>query len=143
MSLVRNKFFDLSVPDDWIDRSVLVWSAPPGSGTMPPNVAVAFDTMQPGEPLVVYVNRQVDSLKASLADWQLVTQTQTDLKGREAYEVVFTWNTPPGKMRQRQIYCPLGSQQIANIAYTASDKEFAEFDGAYFQKVLRSFVFRG
>ncbi|WP_422375683.1 DcrB-related protein [Roseibium sp.] len=143
MSSIRNKYFDLSIPDDWTDRSVLVWSAPPGSGTMPPNVAVAFDALQPGEPLVAYVNRQVDSLKASLADWQLISQVQSNLKGRDSYEMVFTWSTPPGKMRQRQIYCPLSGQQVASIACTASDPEFADFDRAYFQKVLGSIVFRG
>ncbi len=139
MSLIQTSKFHFDIPDSWVDRSVLVWSAPAGSALLPPNFVIANDEKQPGEALVAYVNRQIASLKESLENWQLVSQVETVINGASGYEVIFTWKTPAAAMKQRQIFCELDGKKIVSIGCTAMSDHFAEADETYFRKILNSF----
>lgn len=118
---------------------MFVWSAPAGTGPMPPNVVVAYDKRAPTESLTAYVNRQVDSLRGSLDEFQLEVQQEIVFSGGQAFEVVFTWHTPGALMRQRQVFCALGEQKIASIGCTTSADFFNEAK-KYFDPILTSFT---
>lgn len=132
---VKHSDFSLDIPEGWTDRSVLVWSAPAGSAVLPPNFVVSYDQLQPGETLQVYANRQVDSLRG-LEKWQLVEQRQVKVRGRDAVEVSFTWQTPSARMKQRQLFCALDGNRVASLGSTAPADAFADADARFFSKIL-------
>ncbi len=55
--------FHFEIPDGWVDRTMVAWSAPPVPGQpVTPNILVAYDIFQKGEDLAAYVTRQIKEL---------------------------------------------------------------------------------
>jgi hypothetical protein len=137
-SLCQTSDFSFEHPADWVDRTVIVRSAPPGSAAVPPNIVIAHDKMQLGEDLGSYVNRQTNDLARTAKDFQLVLRRDVAFAGRDAVELVFTWGAGPGTMKQRQIYGTLDGGRVVSIATTALA---ADFDGyePVFNQMLTSF----
>lgn len=141
MTEFGNKDFSFSLPDKWIDRSVIMWTGPAVLGKVPPNFAVSYDQMQPDDDLLKYANRQIDSLRAALKDWQLIEQISIRIGGREALSALFSWNLPQAKMMQRQSFVALDKRRIVSVGCTAQAAEFPAADSAWFQKIQNSFRF--
>ncbi|WP_168223062.1 DcrB-related protein [Oceanicola sp. D3] len=138
MSSIQLPDFSVDVPDGWVDRSVLVWSAHGTPSAVPPNVAIARDEMRPDESFLDYCNRQMMSLSSALDGFRLIKQDETNLSGRFAMELVFTWKTAAGRMKQRQIFLPLDAPRIASFAGTASEADFDHADETHFQPMYAS-----
>ncbi|MFD1881391.1 DcrB-related protein [Paracoccus pacificus] len=139
MSSFANADLRLDLPEGWIDRSMLVWSAPPGEGGgTPPNVVISYDQMKVGEQLAGYVTRQTDSLRAALDQWTLIEQGATRVGGKPAIAVRFTWRMAHGLMMQRQIFVELGKLRIASIGCTAGSENFDACDRRWFAPILDS-----
>ena len=105
MTRFTNEDFEFTVPDQWIERSVVTFSAPPVMGKLPANFAIAYDVMPAEEELLKYANRQVDSLRAMLKDWQMIQQSATRISGREADQGAST----EGGMHVRKRYTILNA----------------------------------
>lgn len=143
MTKISNADLRLTIPDDWTDRSVLVWSAPPGTAPIPPNFVVSHDTMQPEESLTSYANRQLDSLRGNLQGWQLIEQIQDKIAGRPALSLRFSWQMGPGRMMQRQSFVQLDGPRVISIGCTASEDGFDAADHDWFANILSSLQFNG
>lgn len=126
------------VPDGWVNRTIVVWSAPAGAAAVPPNVVVAFDTPKPGEALGAYVTRQLAELQRTAKGFELDTKRDTTLGGRPAVELVFRWAGGPSGMQQRQVFAMVPDGRVASVANTASAADFAAAD-ATFAEILQSF----
>ncbi len=76
--------FRFNVPDGWVDRSMIAWSAPATPGVaLPPNIMVAYDAPHKGEPLASYVDRQLKDLSSKAKNFRLELRRDVNLKGRE------------------------------------------------------------
>ena len=138
-----NEDFEFTLPDQWVERTVVTWTAPPVLGKVPPGFAVAYDVMPPDEELLKYANRQVDSLRAMLKDWQMIQQAATRIDGREALSVLFSWALPSGRMMQRQSFVRLDARRVVSIGCTAAESDFAAADSGWFGAIQNSLRFRG
>jgi hypothetical protein len=135
----RTKDFSFSVPEEWVDRSMIAWSAPRGPGKqVVPNVMVAYDQPRSEEDLGVYVNRQLKDLMARAQKFQLETRRDVALAGRPAVELVFQWDTGSGMIKQRQIYSMLPDGRSITIVNTARTPEFPAAE-TKFLEMLNSF----
>lgn len=143
MSTFENADFRLNLPDEWIDRSVLVWSAPPGEGAVPPNFVISHDRMNMGETLAGFVTRQTDSLRGALDQWTLIEQVPGSISGRPAIATRFTWRMAQGLMMQRQSFVELGRMRVASIGCTATAEMFDEADRRWFQPLLADLRLKG
>ena len=142
MTRFTNEDFEFTVPDQWIERSVVTFSAPPVMGKLPPNFAIAYDVMPAEEELLKYANRQVDSLRAMLKDWQMIQQSATRISGREALSVLFSWQLPSGKMMQRQSFVRLDARRVVSIGCTATEADFPAADSGWFEAIQNSLRFK-
>lgn len=143
MTNVSNADLRLTIPDDWADRSVLVWSAPAGTMPIPPNFVVSYDQMQPEETLTSYANRQLDSLRGNLQGWQLIEQIQDKVAGRSALSLRFSWLMGVSRMMQRQSFVQLDGKRVISLGCTASEDGFEAADREWFAKILKSLQFNG
>ncbi|MDR3435272.1 DcrB-related protein [Telmatospirillum sp.] len=135
----QNKDFSFHVPEDWVDRSMVAWSAPPGPGKqIVPNVMVAYDRPRVEETLGIYVNRQLKDLMARAQKFHLETRRDVMLAGRPAVELLFQWDSGTGAIKQRQIYSLLPDGRSITIVNTARTQEFPAVD-AKFLDMLNSF----
>ena len=126
------------VPADWVDRSIVVYSAPAGSAAVPPNFVVAYDRPATGETLGTYATRQVAELTRTAQQFQLDLRRDTTFAGRAAVELVFRWAAGPGTMQQRQLFSLLADGRVASVACTAAADDFPLADEA-FGDILKSF----
>lgn len=131
-----------NVPQGWIDRTVVVWSAPPSSSPVPPNFAVAYDRPKPDEALPEYAERQIADLARAAQGFELELRREIVFAGRPAVEVIFRWGAAPGVMQQRQVYCALPDGRVVSVASTARAADFAQADRE-FRRILRSLRWEG
>jgi hypothetical protein len=137
---VKNSDLSFTVPVDWIDRTIIAWSAPLTSSAIPPNFIVAYDKPQPGEEFGAYVNRKLADLSKTAMKFQLDLRRDIFFQERPGVELMFHWATRPGTMKQRQVYSQTLDGRIVNLSFTALEKEFTWADGV-FQSILTSFRF--
>lgn len=137
---VKNSDFSFTVPSDWIDRTIIAWSAPLTSSPVPPNFIVAYDKLQPGEDFGVYVNRQLGDLGRTAKTFQLDLRRDIQFRDRPGVELMFHWDAGPGTMKQRQVYSQLTNGRIVNLSCTALESDFQSADET-FRSILSSFQF--
>lgn len=132
--------FRIEAPDDWIERSMIVWSAPPMPGNaLAPNVLIAYDKPRVGETLVSYVDRQMKDLGAKAQRFQLELRRDVTLSDRPAVEVMFRWDSGGGFLKQRQLYSLASGGRVISIVNTARQQDFDAAEPK-FLSVLNSFV---
>jgi hypothetical protein len=135
---VQNSDFSFTVPDDWIDRTIIAWSAPLTRSPIPPNFMIAYDKLRAAEELGTYVNRQLADLSKSAQNFQLELRRDVQFQGRPAVELIFRWAAPAGAMKQRQLYAQMTDGRVINLTSTARESEFQAAD-QIFLETLGSF----
>jgi hypothetical protein len=135
--------FEIDLPDDWIERSMIVWSAPSMPGRpVAPNVVIAYDKPRTGENLGGYVNRQLAELSAKAQKFQLDLHRPVKLAGRPAVETIFRWESGGSVLKQRQLFSLLSGERVVCIAGLAAGEDFAAVEPA-FLAILNSLRWRG
>lgn len=140
MSLCRTDSFSLTVPDDWADRSMITWVAPPAPGLkVLPNLLCSKGEMQPDETLEKFVNRQLKELMAQVKTFDLVSRQSVLFGGRPAVELAFTMRPQDVTLKQKQLFFQADQQKnIANtVVLTAAADDFDSF-APVFQQILTS-----
>ena len=135
--------FVFPVPDNWVERSMIGYSAPPAPGQpMTPNALVAINQMPEGETLDSFVTRQVDDLKSRASGFTLKLRRDARLDGIACIEIVFAWQGGEmGRIQQRQIYAIRPVQRVISITHTAPEAEFANND-SLFLAMLSQFAWK-
>lgn len=137
--LSRTADFQLEVPDGWIDRTMVAWSAPPSPGNqVAPNILVAYDKPRTGESLATYVDRQLKDLSSKAQKFRLDLKQNVTLAGQPAIEVLFNWDSGNTVLKQRQIYALVPGGRVISIVNTARLPEF-EAAEPHFLQMLNSF----
>ena len=77
------------VPQGWIERTIIVWSAPPSFSPVPPNFVVAYDRPNPDETLAEYAERQFAELSGAVQGFELELRREIVFAGRPAVEIIF------------------------------------------------------
>ena len=135
----RTKDFHFDLPDQWIDRTMIAWSAPQSPGrAVAPNVLIAYDTPRNGETLAAYVDRQLRDLMSKAKKFQLDLRRDTELQGRKAVELLFQWDTGTALLKQRQIYSLLPDGRTLTLVNTATSAEFEQIE-PQFSAIYNSF----
>ncbi len=133
--------FVFPVPDDWVERSMIGFSAPAAPGrAITPNTLVATNQMPEGETLDGFVTRQVDDLQSRASGFALKLRRDARLDGVACIEIVFAWQGGEvGRIQQRQVYALRPGDRVVSITHTAPEAEFAGTD-ALFLDMLRHFA---
>lgn len=122
----------MACPSGWSDRTIMAFSAPriPGE-TLPPNVTLARDLRDapgddPAEALEDYTQRQLRALETALPGFRLERRGAAALGGAPGTELLFSWDSGQGRLRQWLTYLPLSDASILSFTGTALAGRFAE-----------------
>ncbi len=107
MARREEKGLSLDPPDDWVDRSVITYAAPPRAGeTTSPSLVVTRDDLKDSETLQTYTDRHLLGLSGELPDFELVDSGKRTM-GEGNYPAIFLrfhWRTPYGLIEQGAIF---------------------------------------
>jgi len=135
----RTRDFHFDLPDNWIDRTMIAFSAPQAPGqTVAPNILIAYDTPRNGESLGGFANRQLQELMSKAKQFQLEFRHDSIVRGRPAVEMAFEWEAGPTRLKQRQIHSFLPDGRAITLVFTAAAAEFAQAE-PYFAAMQDSF----
>jgi hypothetical protein len=131
--------FRFHVPNEWVDRTMVAWSAPPAPGNqVAPNILVAYDKPRTGETLASYVDRQLKDLSSKARRFGLDLKRDVSLAGQPAVELVFHWDNNGTFLKQRQIYALVPGGRVISIVNTARQQDFDTAEPQFLQ-MLNSF----
>jgi hypothetical protein len=122
---IVTKDFTISVPDEWVDKSMQIWSEPVVPGRLvAANVVVVRETLPPGQPLKAFANKQLKDLVNTGQDLEIETKQPIEWHGQPGIEIVFTWVNGGQHLKQRQLYIQHGENEIVSLVFTAAEDEF-------------------
>lgn len=135
--------FVFPVPDDWVERSMIGYSAPAAQGRpITPNTLVATSQMPDGETLDEFVTSQVADLQARASGFNLKLRRDARLDGVACIEIVFAWaGGEAGRIQQRQVYALRPNDRVVSITHTAPEAEFSACD-RQFLAMLDAFAWK-
>ncbi|MGV8005286.1 DcrB-related protein [Photorhabdus temperata subsp. temperata] len=107
----------VNVPHDWQDVSILVLSSPDDKNGS--SFTLSRDTLPWGLDFIAFAEREITALSQQLKNYQLISQENGPLEGRETVTSEFTWHSPQGPLHQlmRLLHLP---QQVLIFTGTCS-----------------------
>lgn len=99
------------------------------------NIVIARDALMPNETFAEYSKRQSLNLSTSLPEFNLDREQAGIVGDYPAYEMLFTWTSAQGPLKQRTLFIHVGGIRVATYAATAAAKDYRsmekEFDQAF------------
>lgn len=132
--------FTLTVPSDWIDRSMVTWAAPQSAARkVAPNILCSQDTLKPDEDLDGFVNRQLGELMSKVKDFNLIARQAETFGGRPAVLLDFRMNPQGVMLQQRQFFflSPANPRVVRTVVATCARSDFAALEKT-FASILKS-----
>lgn len=120
----------ISRPIDWVDRTMTVYAHTSRSG-FEANVVLARDAMTPSETLETYTARQRSTFKQSLPTFRLEREESRVILDYPASELLFTWQSGQGLLRQRTLFISIGRNRLVTFASTAAAEDYAGLVGTF------------
>lgn len=145
MSLCHTDAFTLTVPDDWVDRSMITWVAPPSAGyKVMPNLLCSKGEMQANEDLDRFVNRQLKDLMGQVRNFDLISRRNVLFGGRPAVELLFCMRPQGIMLKQRQLFFQTDPQgrTVNTVVLTAARDDYDALAPG-FEQILNSVAWRG
>lgn len=140
MSICSTETFSLTVPDDWADRSMITWVAPPSPRyKVMPNLLCSRSDLQPGEDLDRFVNRQLKDLMGQVKQFELISRQNTLFGGRPAVELMFSMRPQGVMLQQRQLFFQTDPSRpgVQTVVFTAARDDFSKL-APTFEQILTS-----
>jgi hypothetical protein len=112
-------------PDDWIDRSVLVLTAPDAlEGEHPPSFVVTRDVLAPAQTMAAYVERAIDELAGTLEWFEIIDRSPMIVADREAMSILFRFHSANGEMMQRLVFLAGAGQVLFCLTACAPSERY-------------------
>lgn len=139
---IQTKDFTISVPDDWLDNSMQVWSAPPDpKNQVAPNIVASCSKLPPGQAFSTFVNAQMKELMTVGTQVDIHARNPINWQGCPTIELEFSWDNNGTRLKQRQLYIQRNTHDIVSVVFTASEADF-EGQRPLFEKIEKNFQWR-
>jgi hypothetical protein len=134
----------LDPPADWIDRTIVAFSAPAQSDNKSaPNLVITNEPMREGDTLRVCADRQLMEIAKQLQDFDICESTTTTVGGLPAISMRFTWTAHFGALEQTITLVERTTEAgrvVTSFAATAKVQD-AKTTHGIFENVLKSVSF--
>jgi len=114
-------------PDDWSDRSMLVFASPDTASDLDANVVVTRETMAKAENFKKYVDRQKAAMDDQIPQFDLLKMKFGKIKDLDACNLHCRWMSPAGRVKQRIVFISVGQGEVVTYAATAGVDIFDDF----------------
>ncbi|WP_445495995.1 DcrB-related protein [Photorhabdus sp. SF281] len=125
----------VKVPHDWQDVSMLVLSSPNDKNGS--SFTLSRDTLPWGLDFIPFAEREITALSQQLKNYQLISQENGQLEGRETVTSEFTWDSPHGTLHQLMLLLHL-PEQVLIFTGTCSGR-MTEIQRAQMHAMITSF----
>ncbi len=122
MKLKHNEI-STAIPATWEDRTMLTLIAPFEAHQFAANVVVTRHPVKPNESLEDFVGEQLEMLRESLPNFELLDRSSDTLNGQPSSRQLHRFQTESGVLQQVQTFV-LANQNIYAITGTAAVEEF-------------------
>lgn len=125
-------------PDHWVDRSMVVLSAPePTEGGVAPNMVVTRDRLGPDdvgedkERIRSFADRQLGFMRDQLVDPVVHSRRLVRIADRRAAEVIVSWTSSGVRLTQLVTFIMRDQERVAIATATATEAEFATHEPTF------------
>ncbi|MGH6613465.1 DcrB-related protein [Sphingomonas sp.] len=123
-------------PAGWIDKSMIIHSAPLADGqTIAPTIVIARDALGGRETFREYCNRQIDGFRVTLPQYFRESEGPGRLHERDAFQIQFMWASGAGTLRQRVFFISAGSGVVVTFTTTAAADDYARHEPVFEQSL--------
>jgi hypothetical protein len=133
----------LEAPDDWVDRTLITYAAPPRAGeTTTPTLVITRDTLKDTESIQTYADRHLLNMAGGFPEFELLSSGNRTL-GEENYPAVFLrfrWRVAGGLAEQNVIFAETvgaDGREVRILSTTAPADKAAE-EAPRFEAVLKT-----
>jgi hypothetical protein len=126
------------MPDGWMDKSVIILSAPPRADrAFPPSFVVTRCALNEGETVEAYADRALYECAQQFDGFELIERPHVRIANRTARSILYRWQSPRGSVTQHQVY--VGGKDGTVLCLTASAlTTLYERERALFEEVFDS-----
>jgi hypothetical protein len=117
--------FDLEVPDDWQDRSIISFVAMVSPSEFAPNVVVTKEAIDERMSVEDYAQKQFSVTQAEVQGLSVVEQQNIEINGRPAVQIVQKISAHGLHLQQLQTFI-LASEEIYILTCTATAATFQQ-----------------
>lgn len=129
--------FTTALPAEWQDRTMITLIAPFTPGGFASNVVITKNTIELGERVEDFAREQLQLLKASLPDFELLDQRSAIVNDYPAYQMLHRFQSEQGLLQQVQAFL-LHETTIFVITGTSRIEEFDRHIAA-FREIVENF----
>lgn len=129
--------FTTELPDEWEDRTMVTLFAPFAPGSFASNVVITKHDVETGANLESFAQEQIQLLKTSLPNYELLDQRLTTVNDYPAFQLLHRFESEHGILQQVQAFLLAGAKIFA-ITGTARIEEFDRHIAA-FRQVVENF----
>jgi hypothetical protein len=130
----RDALVNFEVPRDWIDRSVVAYSAPTPTGV---NLVMTRDRLEDDEDLPQYAARQLDDIAERMRGFTIEEVVEHEIAGRRAFTTRFRSAGTDGPLVQRLTLIALPDRRVVAFTTTAPARD-AEQLAPLFERIISS-----
>lgn len=132
MSIYHGNEFIVALPEGLKDKTVHIFSLT-DEGPSELSVVVARERPKAGETVELFAERLASALLGRLPMFRLLERKQVRVDNQPAISTDYTWNSPEGKMFQRQVivYAKAQNQMLLVTATCRGDKIAAKWEAMF------------
>jgi hypothetical protein len=125
-----------SIPDEWKDKSVNVFSP---TGELPGDFSfvITRDELGGDQILASYVEGQLEELSKTLPEFRLIRKYQTTVNKAPAFNTEFTWKAEEKTMAQQQTY--VMSERVVLVLTATTIEKFSREHRRIIDNIISSF----
>lgn len=135
--LYQSNNFEMEIPDDWEDRSIISFVANVSQNEFAPNVVITKETIGAEMSIEDYTNQQFNVTQAEVQGLKIIDQQNTTIGGRAAVQITQQIAAHGLTLQQLQTFI-LGNEEIFIITCTTTASNF-EQHLPRFQKIAQGF----
>ena len=139
MSLYHINEGTIELPDEWIDRTMNVFT-PDTSENPEWNIVVSRDKLDEGETLGDYLDKQLAEMPKALPRFRVQSNEEITVNDYPARKVVSTWIGEKGTLRQKQIVFVRDGKSLV-FTFTVLERLNHKYDSVL-DKFIKSFNVR-
>jgi hypothetical protein len=119
-------------PDGWVDKTMIVYSAPPAPGqVIAPNIVIARDALGADETFRDYCNRQIEGFRATLPHFLREEEGAGRVREHDAFQIRFLWQSGAGMLRQRVFFIAADAGVVVTYTATAAADDYAAHEPVF------------
>jgi hypothetical protein len=149
MATHQHKGMTFDLPDRWVDRTVVAFSAPPQPDIPKehlPNVVMTREALAEGDTLRTHADKTLLEMAKQLDGFDILESRETLLAGLRAVHIRFKWTSSFGELEQAMTMCeappePDDTGRFATLITTSAHAKVAAQARPVFEQVLSSFRF--